>query len=250
MNIESIIKEYVAAYPDEKNTRTKWKTPIVKVVSARDKAFETLKTSVRESHLLPKDLLADGQSVIAYFLPFEESVAKTNNKGYYASEEWAVAYVETNTLIADLNTFISTYLLGLGYRTESVPATHNFDEASLMSDWSHRHIAEIAGVGKMGLNNMLITASGCCGRVGSVVTSAPLTFTHDKVEVTCLNHLNGSCGACVNKCPKDAFEGGYDRFKCYEMCLENDAHHEGLPLVDVCGKCLTVLPCSYKNPCA
>lgn len=251
MTIEHIIKTFVKSYGKNNNTQTRWKNPIVKVTSASNPRFNELKESVRESHLLPLDLLPEAKSVIVYFLPFEEKIPKSNIKDYYVSEEWAVAYIETNTLIAELNKHLQAYFEGNHYSVCSVPATHNFDEETLMSDWSHRHIAEIAGLGKFGLNNMLITEAGCCGRVGSVVTSAVLDVDEVINEEACLYFKDGSCGVCVNKCPKDAFtEEGYNRFKCYEMCLENDKHHKVLGLVDVCGKCCVALPCSFKNPCS
>jgi len=249
ININEIIESYLALYPSHKQTNTSWKKPLVKVASAHNPAFQDFKKIVRESHALPTDLLAEAESVITFFLPFGEGVAKSNVEGNLASHEWAVAYTETNTLIADISTFLIKYFETNGYLAATVPATHNFDKASLMSDWSHRHVAEIAGLGGFGLNNMLITEAGCCGRFGTVVTSAVIKPDIKEDKSFCLYHANGTCGVCVDKCPKNAFGETYDRHKCYEMCLENDAYHETLGLVDVCGKCCVALPCSYKNPC-
>lgn len=247
--IEKLIREYVAEYPNKKQTQTTWKTPIFGTANAKDERFEKLKISVRPTHVTPRELLENAESVIAYFLPFKESVSKSNINRYTVSEDWAIAYIETNQLIADLNTYIMAHISGNGYEASAIPATHNFDLETLMSDWSHRHIAEIAGVGKFGLNNMLITEQGCAGRVGSIVTSLPLESTKIKEEENCLYLKDGSCGICVRKCPKNVFEDGYDRFKCYELCLENDAYYEELSTTDVCGKCCVGLPCTYKNPC-
>jgi hypothetical protein len=43
------------------------------------------------------------------------------------------------------------------FRSVILPPTHNFDEKKLISDWSHKHIGFIAGLGKFGLHQMLIT---------------------------------------------------------------------------------------------
>ncbi len=247
--IENLIKTYVAAYPKKMMTQTVWKTPIFGTADAIDEEFNELKKSVRATHISPTELLSSAKSVIAFFLPFEDQVAQSNIKEYHASREWSIAYIETNALIADLSNHIMTYLQEAGYEASTIPATHNFDEETLMSDWSHRHVAEIAGVGKFGLNNMLITESGCAGRFGSVVTSMVLEPSDKIEEEFCLYLKDGRCGICIKKCPKYAFEEGYDRFKCYEILLENDAYHEDLGLVDVCGKCCVGLPCTYKNPC-
>ena len=152
--IEQLIVDYVAAYPTEKKTATSWKRPIVGVAKADDPKFEALKEQVRETHLTPKELLQTGASVIAFFLPFEEAIAKSNLEGLRPSRAWAVAYIETNTLIGDLSEYLIQYFQEKGFDGKTVSATHNFDETTLMSDWSHRHVAAVAGVGKFGLNNM------------------------------------------------------------------------------------------------
>ena len=59
---------------------------------------------------------------------------------------------------------------------------------NLISDWSHRHVAVIAGLGKFGLNNMLITDNGCCGRVGSFITDLKIEPTKRKMEkIVCIS---------------------------------------------------------------
>lgn len=247
--LEKLIIDYVAAYPENKKTQTRWKRPIFGTADATHPQLLTLKKSVRQSHALPLDILGSAQSIIAYFLPFDESVAKSNRESYYASKEWASAYIETNTLIGALNAYIIEVLESKGYEAKAIPATHNFDEVTLMSDWSHRHLAAFAGIGKFGLNNMLITESGCAGRIGTIVSSVPLEPSPISAQENCLYYRDGSCGICIKKCPKEAFNEGYDRFKCYEILLENDSYHKDLGLVDVCGKCCVALPCTYKNPC-
>ncbi len=249
IKIEKLIVDYVAAYPALKNTKTQWKKPIVGVAKADNTKFEDLKESVRATHLTPLELLENAKSVISFFLAFDESVAKSNVGGNFSSVEWAEAYIDTNKLIGDLSHHIIEYLNEKNYVSKTIAATHNFDAESLMSDWSHRHIAEITGIGKFGLNNMLITEKGCAGRVGSVVTSLDLNQTPVAEGENCLAFKNDSCGICVKQCPQNAFEKGFNRFKCHELLLENDAYHKTLGLVDVCGKCCTALPCTFKNPC-
>jgi hypothetical protein len=60
------------------------------------------------------------------------------------------------------------------YRVTTTPATHNFDAKRLISNWSHRHAGYIAGSGKFGLNNMITTERGCCGKC---LVGLPRTFT-------------------------------------------------------------------------
>ena len=142
-----------------------------------------------------------------------------------------------------------SHLQSRGNKTIIIPATHNWDEEKLISDWSHRHIAYIAGVGKFGLNNMLITGEGCCGRGGSFITSAEIKPDIRNDNPACLYEYDGSCMKCVDRCVNEAlFEKQFDRFKCYEMLLENEKVHHSIGDVDVCGKCLVAVPCSHNNP--
>ncbi len=43
---------------------------------------------------------------------------------------------------------------------------------------------------------------------------------------------------------------GFDRFRCYDMCLKSGEQFEDLGLADVCGKCVVGLPCSHCDPVA
>lgn len=230
-------------------TSTKWESPLVAFASAQDPLFVEMKTAVRETHAMPEDLLEKAQTVIAYYLPFAQNIPQSNRLNYNASKEWAVAYVETNQLIIDLNHRLAEVLKNNGYATKVLPPTHNFDTEQLMADWSHKHIAYIAGLGKFGRHHLLITEKGCCGQFGSVVTDAIIEATPRPSDEFCLALLNGSCKVCIKRCPNDALkEDSYDRHKCYELLLENADIYAEEGLADVCGKCTSIVPCSFMNP--
>jgi epoxyqueuosine reductase QueG len=244
-----LIESYVLNYRSKEDVISGWKKPIVKFAATNDIGFEQLKETVGENHLMPDDLIANSKSVITYFLPFNQEIAVSNINGKNSSKEWSVAYIETNQLISNLNKYIKEFLEKKGYECSLIPATHNFDEETLMSHWSHRHIAEIAGLGTFGLNNMLITEAGCCGRIGSIVSTIELTPSKKISSENCLYKLDGSCGICVNNCSFEALTyDGFNRKRCYEICLINDEYHSDLGITDVCGKCCVNLPCSFINP--
>ena len=247
--IEIIIKQFVEHYSEMRDVQTKWREPLIAYADAMDEMFYTLKDVVSPSHTIPKDFLPEAKTVVTYFIPFDEVAVKSNIEGKKSSKVWAKAYVETNQLILDLNTFIKNELQKLGYKSNIMPATHNFDNKKLISDWSHRHVAFIAGLGKFGLNNMLITDKGCCGRVGSFITDLKIKPTKRKNGENCLyKHMN-VCKKCVDRCVNNALKVDcFDRHKCYEMCLYNDSIHSDIGLSDVCGKCLVNIPCSKNNP--
>lgn len=249
--IRAEIEHFASTYQDKQETRTGWATPLVGFASAADPRFSELKSAVSPTHALPRDLLAQAASVVAFFLPFEKTPAKSNREGQLASEDWAVAYIETNKLIHDLSVCLKAFLEQRGFATHIIPATHNFNEEKLISDWSHRHVAKIAGLGNFGLNNMLITERGCCGRVGSFITAASLEPDPSCEEETCLYRYDQSCGQCAACCVNGALQlDQFDRHRCYEVCLLNQDRFEPLGIADVCGKCVVALPCSHMNPVA
>jgi epoxyqueuosine reductase QueG len=179
-----------------------------------------------------------------------KKIVKSNAKRGASSREWATAYVETNIMIREINQYISDELSKNGVRSAVVPATKFFDEKRLISNWSHRHVAYIAGLGKFGLNRMLITEMGCAGRIGSFVTDAEIPPTKRSDGEFCLYKSDLSCKKCVEKCTFGALStDSFDRHRCYEMCLENAEKYQGyVEIADVCGKCLALVPCSFKNP--
>lgn len=248
--LKKMIIDFVSAYADNLSIQTIWREPIVGVASGENALFEQYKQVIRPSHATPKDLLPEARSVVAYFIPFDKQLHRRNAESpFYASRSWAVAYVETNQLISDLNQHIKTELASMGYRAALVPPTHNFDEESLMSDWSHRHMAYAAGIGSFGVHNLLITAKGCSGRVGSLVTNLDLIPSPAQQGENCLTKVGQKCLKCVKRCAYDALHADrFDRHACYKQVLLNDRHHSDLPLTDVCGKCAAMVPCSVTNP--
>lgn len=244
-----LIQDYVKSYHCERGTHTLWQKPLVAFARADDPKFSDLEQQVAPSHLLPVDLLPTARSVICYFLPFHRDIARSNNEGEYCSDPWAFAYLESNQLIQDLNDHLRDQLCLLGHESATTPATHNFSPETLLSNWSHRHIALIAGLGTFGLNHMLITEKGCCGRLGSLVTSLVLSPTPVSTNQSCLYYLDQGCMKCVKSCPSQALQkDSFDRFRCYDHLLKNTEIHQAKGWVDACGKCLTRLPCSFIDP--
>jgi epoxyqueuosine reductase QueG len=227
-----------------------WREPLVSVASADDPLFGKLKEVVDPQHAMPQDLLSEAKSVIVFFLPFQRWVGKENAKAeIFAAHSWAECYVTTNKLIASVNDRLRERLEQMGREASVTPATHNFDEEKLVSRWSHKHLAYIAGLGTFGHNSLLITEAGCCGRLGSLVTDMALPPTERPGKEHCLTKAGKRCLACVKKCKYGALhETHFDRHACYKQCKRNDAHHSDLPLVDVCGKCGCGLPCSHRIP--
>jgi len=248
--ITQMIKDFVLSYPSQHNVKTKWREPIIGFAAAKDPLFDEFKNIIRPTHATPRELLTGVESVVAYFIPFEKGLHKENFKmNHYASKSWAVAYVETNRLISRTNEHVKGQLESEGYQIALIPPTHNFDEKSLMSDWSHRHVAYVAGIGRFGAHNLIITEQGCSGRIGSFVTDLVLAPSPRPENEHCLHKAGFDCLKCVERCDYEAlYAERFDRHACYQQLLVNDRFYDDLELTDVCGKCTAMVPCSVSNP--
>ena len=188
------------------------------------------------------------RSVCAFFLPFAPEIVQANARDELAAAEWARAYVETNALLADICAMLGDELGRKGIAVAWEPPTHNFDPVRLVSAWSHKSIAAIAGLGEFGHHQMLITEAGCAGRFGSVVldVAIPPSAPNKGPEESALCTYDQGCRACIRRCPAGALtEEGFDRNQCYAQCLVNDAQWPQW-LADVCGKCATG-PCAIRQ---
>jgi len=248
--IQQEIIKAINLYRSNPSISTNWRQPIIGYADVQDELFLKLKEVISPSHYTPTELLDTARTVVTYFLPFDERIPRSNPHGYYASREWEVAYVETNQLIRTINQHLAQALEAKGYKSVVLPPTHNFDEEKLISDWSHKHIAYISGLGKFGLHHMLITSEGSSGRLGSLITEAPIEPTpRSSAEEGCLYNHNKTCLVCVKRCPSGALtENGFDRHKCYALLLENAEKNKDLGLADACGKCISMVPCSFTDP--
>ena len=227
-----------------------WREPLLAAASADDPLFLQLRRVAAPDHAMPADLLTGARSVLVFFIPFVRRLGRENAaEEEFAARSWAEAYVVTNRLIHAVNEHLGAAIRDRGFAASTTPATHNFDEERLVSGWSHKHIAFIAGLGTFGSHHWLITEAGCCGRLGSLVTTLPLPPTPRPSVEYCLLKAGGKCGVCFGRCRYDAlFPDRFDRQACYRQCLVNDSHHADLPLVDVCGKCGCEVPCSHGIP--
>ncbi len=209
-----------------------WREPLISFCNAE--RTEILPKIV-SNHLTAEEILPKARSVVVYFIPFTKRVVESNVEGEKPSKLWALAYVKTNELIELVNDYVSKKLENLGFRCAKVEPTHNFDEVTLKSYWSHKHVAYLAGLGTFGVHTMLITEKGCCGRLGSLITTAEFECGEIEEELCMCER----CLKCVERCPVGALkENGLDKRKCYEYLMKNSRIHGFF--ADVCGKCACV----------
>ena len=246
MNLSERIEQIIKNQVEHAETITRYREPLVGFASAHDPLFNQLKEIVGNHHANPLDLLPEAKTVVSFFLPFTEEIIRSNRRGKEISKEWAVAYIETNALIAKISETIKNQLEPEDIQVVTEKATHNFNPVDMTSGWSHRSAAYIAGLGTFGVNHMLITSKGCGGRFGSVIISADIPPSARPREELCRYKREGNCLFCVNNCPTKALKiDSFDKFRCYDHVMEVDASFPDLGVCDVCGKCV-VGPCAFQ----
>lgn len=243
MNLREEIIDLVKRLVSQSEDKYFYREPLVRFSSADDPLFKNIKINVGPEHLYPQDILPKAKTVISFFIPFSEEVVNSNLKEDTVSKEWAESYVKTNALINHISNKIIEFLEQKEIKAATIKATHNYDEKTLKSAWSHRSAAYVAGLGTFGINRMLITKLGCAGRFGTVIMSQEISPDKRAEEKYCLYHKNGSCLKCVKACPVNALSvDDFDRFKCHQRLLDNSKQFTDIGLCDVCGKCVVSCP--------
>jgi epoxyqueuosine reductase len=247
--LSALIVGIVCGEVAEADTKTQYREPLVGFAAADDARWADVQRVVTPVHMLPQQMLPGARSVVSFFLPFESSVVEENalRRGPVA-REWAVAYVETNALIGWITRRLIESLAPLGIRGAAEPATYNFDPVTLISQWSHKSVAVIAGLGSLGVHHLVITEAGCAGRFGSVVIDADLPVKISEGTERCLYYHDGSCLECVSRCPIGALdpETGIDKQRCWTRCQAVAMMYAEVGKADVCGKC-TLGPCATQS---
>lgn len=243
--ITSTIKREVK----QAGTVTGYREPLVGFVDAKDPRFSELRRVAVPKHKMPEDLLPGACTVVSFFLPFEEKVVKANAlHEEIVAREWAEAYVETNNLITRICEKLIAALTVRRVRAAAEPPTGNFDPATLVSRWSHKSIAVLAGLGSFGLHHMVITDSGCAGRFGSLVVDAALPVPPFEHKERCLYFYDKSCTECISGCPVGALDTDrcIDRQRCYRHIRTAPQEKSTFVSIGVCGKC-AIGPCSLTS---
>jgi len=118
------------------------------------------------------------------------------------------------------------------------------DPQMFAGDFSHKHAAVACGLGKFGLNNLVITKKfGPRVRFTTIITNAELRYDAPLRENPCLTY---ECKECINVCPVnalDGWEGKYnpetgwliDKKKCYEYIFKTLKGKR-------CGLCIKACP--------
>jgi len=225
--------------------------PIFAFGSADDELYEQYKsTDIIGGHFLtPLEWLPSAKTVISFFLPYADSIKKSNSHDCtWPSEEWLHGRYEGQLFINELLKHIRKQLLGSGYSC-LVPAFdsrfgYGDSEDKFASNWSERHAAFACGLGTFGLSKGIITEKGTCGRLGSILTA--LDLPKDTRQYNDIYEYCSMCGLCIPRCPVKAisFEEGKEHAPCSEFLKRVGEIHK--PRYG-CGKCQINVPCESRR---
>jgi len=244
--------------------------PLVGFAAADDPLFTGYKRIIGDFHLTPHELVAaapEGEpwnpaTIICWVLPVTRKTRESNRKeSRHPSPEWSRTRSYGEQFNGALRKHVVAWLTGLGHRAvapQFSPAWREFADTpvGIASTWSERHAAYAAGLGTFSLNDALITPQGIAHRLGSVITDLSLTpgkRPWPDHRHNCLWYREGSCGACVGRCPVGAItrEGGHDKKRCrtyvYEELPLMVGELYGVPQTG-CGLCQTKVPCEGLVP--
>ena len=242
--------------------------PLVGFAGLDDPLFTDYKEIIGDFHLTPRELLAanfDDEpaagTVISWILPVSETIRQSNrHETEFPSREWTHARFHGESLNGLLRRHLVDWLTDQGYRALAPQFAQQLRELpetpkGRASTWSERHAAYAAGLGTFSLNDGLITAKGIAHRCGSVVTDLVLPPTPRASQGyadNCLYLREGSCGACVGRCPVGAISfAGHDKERCcayvYGAVPAAVAEKFGVKATG-CGLCQTRVPCESGIP--
>lgn len=143
-------------------------------------------------------------------------------------------YRQANDLLDIASFRLAQKITQLGYKALPVAASFTVDEKLQCGHVSHKQIAELAGLGWRGRNNLLVTKKfGSAVRLATVLTDTPLE-SDNQAEFQC-----GKCKACIKACPADALGetvADYNFDRCYNK-LVSYSKRKNFGLL-ICGHCI------------
>ena len=146
----------------------------------------------------PQDILPGCRSVIVVGKRLSDATVETTPSRMFDN-----MYAATNSFLEYLILQITDTLIREGYRAVAI-GPHSLDGKLFMGDLSQKHAAVAAGLGRFGLQSLVLTPEfGPRQRWGVVITQAPLQVDTPLPEELCQQEKCGQ--ACLNHCPAKVF---------------------------------------------
>jgi epoxyqueuosine reductase len=171
---------------------------------------------------------------ICYGLTISKSVLDTITDG--PTQFYQHHYRQINYRLDMIAYLLSREIEQRGYKALPFAASQLIDWQNQKAHISHKRMGEIAGIGWIGRNNLLVhPVFGAHVRYNTVFTDMPLEISEPE-EMSC-----GTCTACMAACPAGAIKPErelFDHKGCFAMLKRfknerNLGHH-------ICGICVKV----------
>jgi len=187
----------------------------------------------------PKDVLPEAKSVIVFAKRFLKSTAKSNSTIPYT-----VIRNRISSSIDDMSIELAYYLENEHHTALPAGAIEpcNWDETAGRSRGmiSLKHAAELAGLGRIGKNTLLINKKyGNMIWLGAVITDLKLVKDKYIEENYCIEN----CTLCIDNCPAQALYKDtlvMNQSKCW-----NHAFSTSGDFIITCFKCRVLCPLSF-----
>ena len=187
----------------------------------------------------PKDIYEDCKSVIVFAKSIPKGLAYVNPRIIYN------AVKETNVVVLDHISYLACLEIEkLGGIAVPVPSdspyeywdSDNLEGRGLLS---MRHAAQLAGIGSLGKNTLLVNEKyGNMVHIGAALTNLDLK-SDPLSEELCIE----SCKLCLDNCPQKALDGlTVNQKLCREFAYENNKR--GFSVCN-CNKCRIVCPRAF-----
>lgn len=189
----------------------------------------------KEAERFHKDIRERARSLkyaISIGIPLSREVFDTITNG--PNDIYKTHYRQANIILDNISFFLAKHIERRNYRAIPIAASFTVDEKMQTGHLSHKWIAELAGLGWRGRNNLLVTKKyGSAVRLTTVLTDMPFT-TNTPAQFGC-----GECFDCIEECPAQALGEGpreYNFDRCYAQILEY-SRRDNFGLM-ICGHCI------------
>lgn len=220
-----------------------------------------------EGHLAPMDFFEaehgehaahENLSVVSFAFHINPEIVKDNSgEETFPSVTWFEARQKFDFICTQFIEHMSGVFTGGKITVPSRSTRYRADLSKEvpLSNWSERHVAFACGLGSFGLHGALITHKGCTHRLISMIVDQSMEVYADPPDdpyFNCLHFRDGSCGACITRCPVRAIVPGRHIIeRCYGhewmTCRLKSKEIYGSE-VAACGLCMCGVPCDTAEP--
>lgn len=273
--IEDVFADFIACSPKnlmrDNDGEHIYNEALIGFSSGADPIYESYKEYVGQFHFTPAEIFnltfpeapatPDELTVISWVLPQSLETKQDNRtQDFYPADRWVFARFLGGKFGEALRQHVVAQLEQAGVLAVAPGLSPHWQKEmstvyGLASRWSERHAAYACGLGTFGLCDGLITAKGKAHSVGTVVARTKIQPTlrpYRDHHAYCLYFYDGSCMACVKRCPAGAItETGHDKMKCWShaggTCARYIEERFGFKGYG-CGLCQTGVPCESGIP--